>query len=197
LSDRESDHCTAGVLDERIIIAGSGGQGVLTLGKTLCILLMRAGKNVTYMPSYGTEVRGGTCNCHVRLADKTIYSPQIERATALVLMNAPSYERFRVFRAEEGVMFLNASLVTPLPEDAACAVCVPASEIADELGDMRVANMALLGALNVCRHLVPATQIESLISEVLGARPKLVQMNLTALHRGIEIAQASPVCAGA
>ena len=189
MSDRESDHCAAGLLDERIIIAGSGGQGVLTLGKTLCILLMRAGKNVTYMPSYGTEVRGGTCHCHVQLADRTIYSPQVERATGLVLMNAPSYERFRVFRAEEGVLFLNSSLVTPLPEDAARTVCVPASEIADELGDMRVANMALLGALNVCRNLVPVDRIEALINEVLGARPKLAQMNVTALARGIEIAQ--------
>ena len=184
------------VLDERIIIAGSGGQGVQTLGKTLCILLMRAGKNVTYMPSYGTEVRGGTCNCHVRLADATIYSPHVERATSLVLMNAPSYERFGAFRAEEGLLFLNASLVTPRPEDAARTVAVPASEIADELGDMRVANMALLGALNVCRKLVPMTEIEALINEVLGARPQLAQMNVTALHRGVEIAQSSPVCAG-
>ena len=180
-------------LDERIIIAGSGGQGVLLLGKLLCTAMMHEGKHVTYVPAYGTEVRGGTCNCNVRLSDTPVYSPQVEEATSLVLMNAPSYERFRSYRAQDGLMVVNSSLLEVRDADADFCVQVPASEIADDLGDLRVANVVALGALCASRQLVPTEKVEGAISSVLGAkRANLVAINVDALRRGAQIASESP-----
>ena len=173
------------MLDERMIIAGSGGQGVLFLGKLLCGMMMEEGKHVTYVPSYGAEVRGGTCNCHVRLSDVAIYSPLVERATCLVLLNGPSYERFRTHRSADALLLVNSSAVVVNEEDAGFAVEVNATEIADDLGDVRVANMALLGALNARREFVADDTLKRGVQETLaGKGAKVVELNLEALERG-------------
>ena len=184
-------------MDERIIIAGTGGQGVLTLGKLVCVMMMHEGKHVTYVPSYGTEVRGGTCNCNVRVSDSPIYSPRVESAGSMITMNAPSYERFRGLCASDGVIVVNSSLVKVREEDEGIAVAVPASEIGDELGNVRVAHVVMLGALNACRPLAPTETIELEMKNMLGRKlAHLLDVNVAALTRGREAALESAVCRG-
>jgi len=176
-------------MDEHIIFAGTGGQGVLTLGKLVCVMMMHQGKHVTYVPSYGTEVRGGTCNCNVRISDSPIYSPRVESATGMIAMNAPSYERFRALCAPDGVIVVNSSLARVREQDEGVAVAVPASEIADELGNIRVANVVMLGALVACRPLAPIETIELEMKNMLGEkRAHLLDVNVAALARGREAA---------
>ena len=182
-------------MDEHIIFAGTGGQGVLTLGKLVCIMMMHEGKYVTYVPSYGTEVRGGTCNCNVRVSDRPIYSPRVEQATSMIAMNAPSYERFRGLHAPDGIVVVNSSLAKVHEGDEAFTVPVPASEIADELGNIRVANVVMLGALVACRPLAPIQTIQLEMKNMLGKKlAHLLDVNLAALDRGRRAAAESPAC---
>ncbi|MFH0962715.1 MAG: 2-oxoacid:acceptor oxidoreductase family protein [Planctomycetota bacterium] len=180
-------------LDERMIVAGSGGQGVLLMGKLLCRLMMDAGKHVTYVPSYGAEVRGGTCHCHVRLSDAPIYSPRVENAATLVVMNAPSYERFRSLRDGRGLLLVNSSVIAVAEEDKRFALLVPASAIADELGDVRVTNMVLLGALNQRLGLLSHEALRAGVREFVGVeRARLAALNDSALCVGAEAASRAP-----
>jgi 2-oxoglutarate ferredoxin oxidoreductase subunit gamma len=129
---------------ERVIFAGFGGQGVLTIGKMVARMGMQKFEHVTYFPSYGTEVRGGTANCQVILSDQEIASPIAERADSAILMNQPSLERFLPRVKRQGLAFVNTSLIES-PEDRRI-VPLPATEIASELNDVRAANIIMLGA---------------------------------------------------
>ena len=97
-------------MNHRIIFAGSGGQGLLTVGKLLAQCSMEEGRHVTCFPSYGSEVRGGTSHCHVIVSDEEIYSPLVEDATALMIMNQPSLERFGPQLIRPGLLVLNTSM---------------------------------------------------------------------------------------
>jgi len=170
-----------------IIIAGWGGQGVLTLGKLLARGAMDTGKQVTYFPSYGTEVRGGTANCHVKISDGEIYSPLVERPTTLVVMNQPSYERFRADLIDDGWLLANTTTITLRNGDLerARSVAVPATEVASSLGNLVVANMVMLGALNQLLKIIPKEVIQRRLSEELtGAKASLIPVNLKALAAG-------------
>jgi 2-oxoglutarate ferredoxin oxidoreductase subunit gamma len=172
-----------------IIIAGWGGQGVLLLGRLLARGALTLGKQVTYFPSYGTEVRGGTANCHVRIADGEIYSPLVEHPTALVVMNQPSYDRFRDSLAAEGWLLANATMTRLSPADARRerSLPIPATEVASSLGNLVVANMVMLGALNEVLGLLPGATIERCLAEELGAgKAGLLPINLQALAAGAE-----------
>ncbi len=129
---------------ERVIFAGFGGQGLLTIGKMVARVGMQTFEHVTYFPSYGTEVRGGTANCQVILSDQEIASPVIERADSAILMNQPSLERFLPRVKKLGRAFVNSSLAEP-PQDSK-VVPLPATEMASELNDVRAANIIMLGA---------------------------------------------------
>ena len=129
---------------ERVIFAGFGGQGMLTIGKIVARVGMQTFEHVTYFPSYGTEVRGGTANCQVILSDQEIASPVIERADSAILMNQPSLERFFPRVKKLGRAFVNSSLAEP-PQDSK-VVPLPATEMASELNDVRAANTIMLGA---------------------------------------------------
>ena len=138
---------------ERVIMAGFGGQGMMFIGKLLAQAGMEEGFNVTYFPSYGAEVRGGTAHCHVAISDQPIYSPIVEEADALIIMNQPSYRKFRPCLKPDGLLILNSSMVEVKEEADAEVVAVPATELADEMGGVRVGNVIMLALYNEIKKL--------------------------------------------
>jgi len=180
-------------MDERMIFSGFGGQGLMTIGKFVAELLMHD-HAVTFFPSYGTEVRGGTAYCHVCVADRPIASPVVEQATCLVVMNQMSYDRFAPIVAPDGLVLSNASMIHPTTAHGpARLVEIDASGLANERGDVRVANMILLGALNALKRLAPVKAIESLLDKKLGldaGKRELLALNKRALRLGADAAKA-------
>ncbi|NLI61518.1 MAG: 2-oxoacid:ferredoxin oxidoreductase subunit gamma [Clostridiales bacterium] len=172
-----------------VIISGFGGQGVMSLGQLLTYAGMLEGKNVSWLPSYGPEMRGGTANCSVIITDELVGSPIVTEATAVIAMNLPSLEKFEKTILAEGLLIINSSLVdSKTTRDDIDVIYIPANEIADELGNNRVANMVMLGAyLEKTRVVSPDSIIESL-REVLGhSKEHLVPVNQEALKRGAQL----------
>lgn len=175
-------------MTERIVMAGWGGQGLMTLGKFVATVAMRLDKHVTWMPAYGAEVRGGTAYCHVIVSDEAIYSPVIAEADTLILMNQPSYDKFHDMVATDGLMLLNSTTIAQeQPHPDVRIIRVPATDIAIRLGNVRVANMVMLGAYRAFKNFLPLEPIQALLAETLtGRRAPLVEMNLKALEAGLK-----------
>lgn len=130
-----------------VISAGFGGQGVLTAGLILAKVSMDNGKNVTWIPSYGSEMRGGTANCNVKIGDDEIASPFVKNIDVLIAMNAPSIDKFEVMIKPGGTLIVNSSLVTDREfRDDINVYMVPANDIANEANNPRGMNIAMLGA---------------------------------------------------
>jgi len=178
-------------MEERIILAGAGGQGMMTVGKLLAETMMHAGKEVTFFPSYGSEVRGGTAHCHVVLSDSEIYSPMVETATRLVVMNEPSYRKFSPLLGPGGTMLVNSTMVSPdEPPLDAHVLPIAATEIANDLGNRIAANIVMLGALvTVCEPLAEGDHLQTMERWIKGKRPKLVELNRRAFQAGAECAR--------
>jgi 2-oxoglutarate ferredoxin oxidoreductase subunit gamma len=172
---------------ERVIFAGFGGQGVLTLGKLTAGLGLGVFPHVTYFPSYGTEVRGGTANCQVILSSEEIASPVVERADSLIVMNQPSLERFLpVLLARGGRAYVNSSLAE-VPDDPR-VTALPATDLAADLGDVQAANMILLGAYLAGRKLFAREAVERFLVQRLKKKgDAVVELNLRALGQGWEM----------
>lgn len=172
----------------KTIFAGFGGQGVLSIGLNLAQAGMADGKNVTYWPSYGVEVRGGTANCTVAISDEEIASPVSSSPDFVVAMNQPSVIRFQNQVQSGGVLLYNSSLVEcEISRGDIEALAIPASDIAEKLGSPKSANMVMLGALTKKGNLVP---ISTLIDELKGAlknKEKLVAVNRKALMAGYDL----------
>ncbi len=186
----QSEEAGPGRREHRIIAAGFGGQGILTLGRLLCIAAMREGKMVTYMPSYGAEVRGGTANCQVVISPGTIYSPLVEQADSLIIMNQPSYERFRDALKPGGLVALNSSAVEP---DGATSdielLPLPAAETAADMGNARVGNVIMLGAFAEVTGLIRQESAREALREVFtGRKAEMLDLNLEALEAGARMA---------
>jgi Pyruvate/2-oxoacid:ferredoxin oxidoreductase gamma subunit len=175
----------------RLNAAGFGGQGVLYLGETIAAAGMRSGDHVSWLPSYGPEMRGGTAHCHVIVSSDCVGSPIVERATHLVAMNAPSLARFESEVAEGGMILFDSSLIESQPTRSDVSIlAVPATKTADGLGSARVANMVLLGALiALTGHPTPDTVIDVIAGE--GGKPELLALNRQALAVGVELALAA------
>ena len=180
---------------ERVIIAGFGGQGVMTLGKLFASAATREGREVTYVPCYGPEVRGGTAHCHVVISDEPIYSPSVEEASALLLFNQLSYDKFRKQLGEDGLLVLNSSLAKtdPALERAARGRClpIPATEAASEIGSVLVTNIIMLGAYCAARKVVSAAAVLAEMEHMGKGKAHLIEINLRAFHRGEELARSS------
>jgi len=179
----------------RLLIAGFGGQGVLTVGKLLCMAAMREGKHVTYVPSYGSEVRGGTANCHVVISDGPVFNPLVEQPDSLIILNQLSYDRFAGQIRPGGLLVLNSSLVTPSSDqscgdDGARMLQVPATQTAAELGNVLVANTIMLGAFMQATHICRDESIfEALEQSLKGKKAELLQLNRRAYRAGAELAR--------
>jgi 2-oxoglutarate ferredoxin oxidoreductase subunit gamma len=169
-----------------IIIAGFGGQGVLVLGQMITYSGMIEDKAVSWFPSYGPEQRGGTCNCSVVVSEEEIGSPLVTAPSAAIVMNVPSFDRFEPRVAEGGILIYNSSLIDKQSQrDEIRTIAVPANEIADELGNARVANMVMLGAFIEATKLIKIESVEKALKEVLSERHHhLIPLNMQALERG-------------
>lgn len=175
-------------LNPRIKIAGFGGQGVLFAGVIMAEAGMRVGRNVSWLPSYGPEMRGGTANCHVIISENPIGSPLISEADVLIAMNRPSLEKFQPEVRPGGVTFYNSSLISGVElRDDLETVPVPATEIADGLGNSKVANVVMLGAFLGFSKVLPEAAILSALNDKVG-RPGIAEFNERALRAGIDYA---------
>jgi 2-oxoglutarate ferredoxin oxidoreductase subunit gamma len=171
----------------KTIFAGFGGQGVLSMGLSLAQAAMLEGKHVTYLPSYGAEVRGGTANCTVALSDEEIASPVASAPEYVVVMNQPSLVRFQHQIESGGLLFINSSLVEPnISRGDIDIVEVPANAIAEELGNARSANMVMLGAFTKKGNLVSLDTLIAGLEETLKNKKKLMAINKKALTAGYD-----------
>ena len=173
-------------MTNEIIISGFGGQGVMAIGKTLTEAGMKEGMEVSWLPSYSPEMRGGTANCSVVLSDESIVSPIVLEPTELIAMNLPSLLKFESLVKPGGTIFVNSSVVDKKVERTDVkAVYVDCIKIADELGNAKVANMVMLGAyIEAMKNLSTETIKEMLVHMFTGPKAKLVDLNIEALKRG-------------
>ncbi|MCI0396079.1 MAG: 2-oxoacid:acceptor oxidoreductase family protein [Chloroflexi bacterium] len=176
-------------MENSIIIAGFGGQGVLLGGQLLAYAAMDDGRHVTWIPSYGPEMRGGTANCTVIISDAPIGSPILARPDVAVVLNQPSFDKYEPQVKANGLLVVNASIVTARSERSNIeAVYVPANAIAEELGTAKMLNVAALGALLARRPILPMEAVERALAKYLAEKPHLVEANYRVLRRGWELA---------
>jgi 2-oxoglutarate ferredoxin oxidoreductase subunit gamma len=172
----------------KTLIAGFGGQGVLSMGLNLAEAAMLEGKDVTYLPSYGAEVRGGTANCTVAISDDEIASPVASSPEFVVAMNQPSAVKFQHHIQSGGLFFLNSSLVeVEISRGDIEIVRVAANKIAEELGSPKAANMVMLGALTRKSGLVELASVIETLKRIMGAKKKLIDVNEKALKTGYDL----------
>ncbi|MFZ5652270.1 MAG: 2-oxoacid:acceptor oxidoreductase family protein [Bacillota bacterium] len=174
---------------EGILIAGFGGQGVLSTGQLLAYAGMVEGRHVAWIPSYGPEMRGGTANCGVTISDRAISSPVVSEPTVLIVMNRPSLEKFEKAVTKSGIIFVNSSLIDVRATRTDVSVYyIPANELAEEIGSSRVANNIILGALIELTGVVTPGAVEKSLKEVLPPHHhKMIPLNLKALETGASL----------
>jgi 2-oxoglutarate ferredoxin oxidoreductase subunit gamma len=174
-----------------LIAAGFGGQGIMVLGQLVAYTAISEGRHVTWIPSYGPEMRGGTANCGVVISDEEIASPVVAEADAGVIMNKPSLEKFIGIIKPGGALIYNSDLLDyPDPRSDIIVLPVPCHTTALELGSEKVANIVALGALVEATDLVSVDVCRETVKEKLGKRkPQFLSMNLEAYEKGREIAR--------
>lgn len=172
----------------RAIFAGFGGQGLLFAGKVVANAGLIEGREVSWLPSYGPEMRGGTANCSVTLSDDPIGSPLIAAPTVLVAMNQPALVKFQGAVVPGGVIIADTSLVNKLPERDDVTMCaLPATEMAEEQGLKGLANIVLVGKMQALTGFSTCETLEAAIRKAVPARKaKMVESNLAALALGLE-----------
>lgn len=174
-------------MERSVIIAGFGGQGVLLAGKILAQAGMDHGLEVTWLPSYGPEMRGGTANCTVVLSDAPVGSPIVDEPDAVIVLNRPSLDKFEAAVAKGGTIIVNASLIDrKVGRKDVAAHYVPINDIALGLGDARVVNMIALGAYLRATGTVPLDAVKQAMARALedSGKGKFVPMNDKALDGG-------------
>ncbi len=177
-------------MTEKIICAGFGGQGIMAMGKILALSAMREGKYVSWLPSYGAEVRGGTAHCMVVISDQRIASPYIERADSIIIMNEPSLKKFKNSIRSKGLLLVNSSLADCKASSRRLDVtCVPLTEMAAKIGFEKVANTIGIGVYLAKKKIIALSTMEKSIEEVLAHREKLIAINKRALEDGFFWAQ--------
>lgn len=174
-----------------VIISGFGGQGTLFAGQILAYTGMDAGKHVTWIPSYGPEMRGGKARCTVVVSDEEIGSPIARRPSSAIVMNLPSMEAYELLIKPGGILVVNSSLVdTTSTRDDITVLYVPSSRMAAEMGNIRFANMILLGAWAEASGVVTPEQLAQALADHLPQnKQRFVQSNQEALRRGVYVAQ--------
>jgi 2-oxoglutarate ferredoxin oxidoreductase subunit gamma len=174
-------------MHEEVIISGFGGQGALFAGQLLTYTGMDEGWHVTWIPSYGPEMRGGTAHCTVILSDEEIGSPIIRQPTMCIVMNPPSMEKYDPLIKPGGLLVANSTLVRDKSSrDDIDVVYVPANDLAAELGNIKMANVILLGALLGKREILPIHSIKRTMDEHIPERRKhIIEPNKRALDRGV------------
>jgi 2-oxoglutarate ferredoxin oxidoreductase subunit gamma len=176
-------------MQTEFLFAGFGGQGVLFAGQLLTYAAMDEGKQVTWIPSYGPEMRGGTANCTVIISDEEIGSPLVSHPQAVIAMNLPSLDKYEPLVKPGGVLVINTSMVDRKAIRSDIKVVeVPANSVAEKLGDRRLSNMVLLGALLGQLDVLPIPAIERALQAHIPERHhKLLPQNYQALHEGAAV----------
>lgn len=171
-----------------MILAGFGGQGILFTGKMLAYAAMLKNKHLSWLPSYGPEMRGGTANCHVIIDDEPVGSPIIVNPDILLAMNLPSLDKFENDVVPGGTIFVDSSLINrKVKRDDVKAVYVNATEIADSQGNRALANMVMLGAIIKETALFTIDEIKTTIEKSIPAsKQALVAPNMAAVMAGVE-----------
>jgi 2-oxoglutarate ferredoxin oxidoreductase subunit gamma len=183
-----------GELDEvAMTLSGFGGQGVLFAGIALAEGALKEGLQLSWIPSYGPEMRGGTAHCHIRISRNPISSPWISRPSALMAFNQPSIEKFAHEILPGGLLLVNSSMVDSIPDRSDIKVVrVPAYEAATNMGNVKSANMIMLGAY---LEVTKAIDQESILSAFVehGIKPEMLKSNREAMETGRRLASGSPI----
>ena len=177
---------------EQVLMAGFGGQGILFLGKVVAEVGMAIGKNVSWIPSYGPEMRGGTANCSVVISEPEIASPIVNEPDTLIAMNKPSVAKFEPKLKSDGIMIYNSSIIDNKEFRSDIKVyAVPASKIAGELGNDKVANIVMVGAYARLGGAIEQEDVLKTFPRLIPESKKaMLQVNLDALKKGYEFAES-------
>ncbi len=172
---------------QAFVFSGFGGQGVMFAGQLLAYAAMDAGLEVTWIPSYGPEMRGGTAHCFVVISERPIGSPLVEQPQSAVVFNLPSFDKYQPLVAKNGWLVVNASLVQrKLERDDLHALLIPATDIADSLGNTRLANMVMLGALMQLNPVLSVDHLKGALDGHIPAhRRHLLELNFAAVDAGV------------
>ncbi len=171
----------------KTFLAGFGGQGVLSLGYTIVYAGMLEDKHVTYFPSYGAEVRGGTANCTVAVGDEEIASPIASEPEYVVALNTPSLLKYGPTAAAGGIIFINSSLIDEPPKRKDVeVVAIPANELAAQVANERSMNMVMLGAVSAKTGLVTPKAVKAALGKIYEQKTKIRDLNLKAFDRGFK-----------
>jgi 2-oxoglutarate ferredoxin oxidoreductase subunit gamma len=174
------------MINEKVIVAGFGGQGVMLMGQLLSYCATEKNINTLWFPSYGPETRGGTANCSVTISDEYVNSPVISSPDSIIIMNKPSLQKFMPKLKKGGHLFVNSTLVVDEEyRDDVNVYEIDANNIALKLGNMKVSNMVVLGAyLEVTKIFTIDDIIEVMKHKFTGEKAKLIDINRKALEAG-------------
>lgn len=181
-------------MKKSLVISGSGGQGVMSAGIMIAQTAVSAGKYATFLPEYGPEQRGGSAKCTVVVNETEIISPLMGKCDTLILMNEQAFKKYGNALVEGGVMIANSSRITSeIKEDGRTVVRVPADDLAVELGNVKCANIILIGALIGAEPgiITEEAMIASLEHKFASKKPEILELNRVALQKGIEIGRAA------
>lgn len=180
-------------MEAQFLIAGFGGQGILLIGQLMAKAAMLEGRNVSWMPSYGPEMRGGEANCAVVISDDAIGSPLVTEPPVAVIMNLPSLRKFEPAMETGGLLLYNTSLIDAKPERADTRVIpVPCNDIAEALGNSRVANMVMLGAIIQATSVISIDSAMEALRDAFGEKKaNLLPVNRKAIEAGMAAARGA------
>jgi 2-oxoglutarate ferredoxin oxidoreductase subunit gamma len=178
-------------MEAQFLIAGFGGQGILLIGQLMAKAAMHEGKNVSWMPSYGPEMRGGEANCAVVISDEPIGSPLVTEPPVAVIMNLPSLTKFEPAMETGGLLLYNTSLIDVKPQRKDIKVLpIPCNDIAESLGNGRVANMVMLGAIIAATNAITLDSAMDALKGVFGEKKaNLLPLNRKAMEAGMDAAR--------
>lgn len=178
-------------MQSEVMFAGFGGQGILLSAKILAHTAMETGYEVVWIPSYGPEMRGGTAYCMVIMSDRPIGSPIVKNPGHLVAMNRPSLEKFAPVVKPGGVILINSSLISiRAARDDVDEIAIPVNDIAIEAGSVRSANIVALAAFVARSGILPIEALRESVKSEFARKAKLIPMNMDAMDRGVQAAQA-------
>ena len=172
-------------MTHEIVMAGFGGQGVMLMGELMTYAGMLENKHVSWIPSYGPEMRGGTANCSVIISDEPVGAPIVSEPTTVVAMNLPSLDKFEAALQAGGNLIINSSLIERSSKRSDVNVLlVPSNDIANELGNAKVANMVVLGTIIAATKAVSQESVLKAFAKMFAKKPELLAINEQAIKRG-------------
>jgi 2-oxoglutarate ferredoxin oxidoreductase subunit gamma len=174
-------------MNQEMIFAGFGGQGVMLMGQILAYAGMLEGQQVSWFPAYGPEMRGGTANCSVIIGDEPVGTPIVTVPGVIVAMNLPSLDKFEPMLAPDGTLLINSSLIERGPHRTDIkTLLVPCNDIAKELGNMKVANMVMVGAILAASNVVSIDSVLTVLAKkIFKNKPGVMPLNEQAIRRGM------------